>query len=116
MKKLILSVLGALLLVAASPVLSQERGEDAKETSASTALQLTQCAFKVSGMTCGGCAGMVEAGLMEVEGVKKAKVDWKSGDVKVNYDKKKTTPEKIVTSFNKDNSGFRAQLPKPKAK
>lgn len=52
MKKLILSVLGALLLVAASPVLSQERGEDAKETSASTALRLTQCAFKVSGMTC----------------------------------------------------------------
>ncbi len=114
MKKLILSALGALLLVAANPALSQERGEEAKETSASTALQLTQCAFKVSGMTCGGCAGMVEQGLRKVEGVKDAKVDWKSGDVKVKYDEKKTTPKKIVAAFNKENLGFRAELPKPK--
>ena len=116
MKKLILSVLGALLLVAANPALSQEKGEDTKQTSASTALQLTQCAFKVGGMTCGGCAGMVEQGLLKVEGVKEAKVDWKSGDVKVKYDPKKTEPEKIVSAFNKDNPGFRAELPKGKGK
>ena len=66
MKKLILSALGALLLVAANPALSQEKDKAAKETSASTALQLTQCAFKVSGMTCGGCAGMVEQGLRNI--------------------------------------------------
>ncbi len=116
MKKLTLSPLGALLLVAANPALSQEKDEEPKEASASTALQLTQCAFKVSGMTCGGCAGMVEQGLRKVEGVKEAKVDWKSGDVKVKYDEKTTTPEKIVAAFNKKNPGFRAELPKPKDK
>ncbi len=116
MKKLILSALGALLLVAASPALSQEKDKDAKETSASTALQLTQCALKVSGMTCGGCAGMVEQGLRKVRGVQDAKVDWKSGDVKVKYDEKKTTPKKIVAAFNKENPGVRAELPKPKDK
>jgi copper chaperone CopZ len=116
MKKLILSALGALLLVAANPALSQEKDKAAKETTASTALQLTQCAFKVSGMTCGGCAGMVEQGLRKVEGVQDAKVDWKSGDVKVKYDEKTTTPKKIVAAFNKQNPGFRAELPKPKGK
>lgn len=116
MKKLILSALGALLLVAANPALSQEKDKAAKETSASTALQLTQCAFKVSGMTCGGCAGMVEQGLRKVEGVQDAKVDWKSGDVKVKYDEKTTTPKKIVAVFNKQYPGFRAELPKPKDK
>ena len=116
MKKLILSALGALLLVAANPALSQEKDKAAKETSASTALQLTQCAFKVSGMTCGGCAGVVEQGPRKVEGVQDAKVDWKSGDVKVKYDEKTTTPKKIVAAFNKQNPGFRAELPKPKDK
>ncbi len=116
MKKLILSALGALLLVAASPALSQEKDKAAKETLASTALQLTQCAFKVSGMTCGACAGMVEQGLRKVRGVQDAKVDWKSGDVKVKYDEKTTTPKKIVAAFNKQNPGFRAELPKPKDK
>ena len=59
---------------------------------------------------------MVEQGLRKVEGVKEAKVDWKSGDVKVKYDEKTTTPEKIVAAFNKKNPGFRAELPKPKDK
>ena len=116
MKKSILSGLVWLLLVIAIPALSQRKSEEPKKTLASTALQLTQCAFKVSGMTCGGCAGMVEQGLLKVEGVKEAKVDWKSGDVKVKYDPKKATPEKITASFNKKNPGFRAELPEGKDK
>lgn len=115
LQKPVLAMLVVFSLVTTTAALSQSKDKESPESS-TTNLQLTQCALKVSGMTCGGCAGMVEAGLLEVEGVKKAKVDWKSGDVKVKYDKKKTTPEKIVTSFNKDNPGFRAQLPKPKAK
>ena len=32
-------------------------------------LQVTQCALKESGMTCGGCAGMVEKSLLRLDGV-----------------------------------------------
>lgn len=82
----------------------------------STKLQVTQCALKVSGMTCGGCADQVKERLLKLEGVKTATVDYKTGDVQVEYDAKKTTPEKIEAAFNKGSGGFKAQLAKPKAK
>ena len=84
--------------------------------SATASLQVTQCALKVSGMTCGGCAGMVEKGLLKVEGVKTAKVDFKTGEAQVGFDKTKTTPEKIVAAFNQANDGFRVQQAKAVAK
>ncbi|MFQ5696358.1 MAG: heavy-metal-associated domain-containing protein [Terriglobia bacterium] len=115
LRKSVLTILGGLLLVTSATGFAQDRGTKAAEPS-TTSLRLTQCALKVSGMVCGGCAGLVEAGLREVQGVEEAKVDWKSGDVKVKYDKKKTNPEKIVAAFNKKNPGFRAQLPQPKKK
>lgn len=114
-QKSILAILFIFLLLPAVSVLGQEKdGERAGTSTAS--LRLTQCALKVSGMSCGSCAGMVERGLLNVEGVKQAKVDWKQGDVKVKYDKKTTTPEKIISAFNKANPGFRAELPKAKDK
>ncbi len=115
LKKSVSTILGALLLVTGTPALSQEKDKEPSGTS-STSLQLTQCALKVSGMSCGGCAGMVERGLLKLRGVREAKVDWKSGGVKVEYDKRITTPEELVSLFNKNNPGFRAQLPKPKNK
>lgn len=111
LQKSVLAMLVVFLLVTATPAFSQET-----PGTSTTSLRLTQCALKVSGMSCGGCAGMVERGLLKLEGVKEAKVDWKSGDVKVKYDKETTAPEKIVTAFNKENRGFRAELPKPKGK
>ena len=76
-------------------------------------LQVTQCALKVSGMTCGGCAGMVEKSLLKLEGVTTAIVDYKTGEAQVEFDSKKTTPEKIVAAFNQVNSGFRVEQSKP---
>ncbi len=111
MKKLILSALGALLLVAASPALSQERGEDAKETSASTALQLTQCAFKVSGMTCEACAGVVKYTLYETPGVAEAEVNYPSGWATVKYDPTQTEPAKFVEAVNA--TGYTAEISGP---
>ena len=100
----------AVTLMAAAWAVSQQKKQ---VEPAATKLQLTQCALKVSGMTCDGCAGMVKQSLLKVNGVKAAKVDWQSGDVEVQYDSKKTTPEKIVAAFNQNNPGFRGQLPKP---
>jgi Cu+-exporting ATPase len=79
-------------------------------------LQITQCALKVSGMTCGGCAGLVEKGLLKVEGVKTAKVDFKTGEVRLVYDSKKTNPEKVVASFNQANPRFHAEQAKASPK
>lgn len=64
-------------------------------------------------MTCGGCAGIVEKSLLRLDGVSTAKVDYKTGEAQVEFDSKKTTPEKIVGAFNQVNSGFRVEQSKP---
>ena len=88
-----------------------------KEQKPATAnLQVTQCALKVSGMTCGGCAGMVKEALLKLDGVKAATVDYDTGAAKVEYDSKKTSPEKIVAAFNQVGSNFRVEVSKPNAK
>ncbi len=102
-----------LLAISLAPFgFSQEKSKAPKSQTAN--LQMTQCALKVSGMTCSGCAGIVKKGLQKVEGVKTATVDHKTGDVQVEYDSSKTNPDKIVDAFNKANPGFRAEVPKPK--
>ncbi len=101
------TILFCALLAVLAP-LSGFSQEPSKTSQSGTAkLQVTQCALKVSGMTCGGCAGMVEKSLLKVDGVTTAKVDYKTGEAQVEFDSKKTTPEKIVAAFNQAHSGFR---------
>ncbi|MBI3670941.1 MAG: heavy-metal-associated domain-containing protein [Acidobacteria bacterium] len=92
------------------------QGPSKTAQSGTAKLQVTQCALKVSGMTCEGCAGAVKQGLLKQNGVKSARADHKSGAVEIEYDSKKTTAEKIVAAFNQASPGFRAELAKPKAK
>ncbi len=51
----------------------------------------------------GKTVGMVEQGLIRVEGVKIATVDEKNDVVMVAYNPTKTDPEKILAAFKKDN-------------
>jgi copper chaperone CopZ len=51
--------------------------------------------------------------LLKLDGVTTAKVDYKTGEAQVEFDAKKTTPEKIVGAFNQANSGFRVKQSKP---
>lgn len=105
---------GLLAILAPMAVFSQE---PSRTTQSGTAkLQVTQCALKVSGMTCGGCAGMVEKSLLNLDGVTTAKVDYKTGEAQVAFDSKKTAPEKIVAAFNQANSGLRVEQSKPVGK
>ncbi len=113
MKRNFISTFAALLL--ASGLAFAQQGKPA-EAPVTAKVNVTQCALKVSGMTCEGCAGAVKQGLLKQAGVKSARVDHKSGAVEVEYDSKKTTAEKIVAAFNQTGSGFRAELAKPKAK
>ncbi len=105
---------GLLAAMVPSAALSQESSKTA--TPGTAKLRVTQCALKVSGMTCGGCAGMVEKGLLKLEGVKAAKVDFETGEAEVEFDSKKISPEKIVAAFNQAHSGFRAAPSKPERK
>ncbi len=102
---------GLLAILAPLSGFSQEPSRTAQ--SATAKLQVTQCALKVSGMTCGGCAGMVEKSLLKLDGVTTAKVDYKTGEARVEFNSKKTTLEKIVAAFNQVNSGFRVAQSKP---
>jgi P-type Cu2+ transporter len=51
--------------------------------------------FPVKGMSCAGCASSIESMLTSSEGVKKANVNFASGNVLVQYDASVTTPEKM---------------------
>jgi len=101
---------GLLALLMPMAAFGQEPSKTAQSGTAN--LQVTQCALKVSGMTCGGCAGMVEKGLLKLEGVTTAYVDYKTGEAQVQFDSKKTTPDKIVAAFKQANSGFRVEQSK----
>jgi Cu+-exporting ATPase len=104
-------ILFSALLTFLAPLSGFSQDTSKAAQSGTAKLQVTQCALKVSGMTCGGCAAMVEKGLLKLEGVTTAKVDYNTGEAQLQFDAKKTTPEKIVGAFNEANSGFRvAQL------
>lgn len=91
----------------------QVKSEEQKPATAN--FQVTQCALKVSGMTCGGCAGSVKQALLKLDGVKAVTVDYQTGAANVEYDSKKTSPEKIVAAFNQAGSNFRVGVSKPNA-
>jgi len=85
------TILFSALLATLAPLtrLSQEASKTAQSRTAK--LQVTQRALKVSGMSCGGCAGMVEKSLLKLDGVTTAKVDYKTGEAQIEFDSKKTT-------------------------
>ncbi len=111
-----LAIASLSLLVTPIALQSKQTKPASSTAQAKASLQVTQCTLKVSGMTCGGCEAMVKQGLLKLEGVQAATVDYKTGKVEVTYDSKKTSPEKLVTEFNKQSSGFRAGLAKPENK
>ncbi len=110
-----LAIASLSLLLTPSALQSQQASPARSAIQAKTSLQVTQCALKVSGMTCEGCAGVVEKGLQKLDGVKAAKVDFKTGAAEVQYDPKKTTPEKVVAAFNDNKLSFRVELAKAKS-
>lgn len=115
MKRNLILVVTAWMLVAAS-VAGQQKKQTDSDAQAIAKLQVTQCALKVSGMTCGGCAGAVKQALLKLDGVKAVTVDYQTGAANVEYDSKKTSPENIVAAFNQAGSNFRVGVSKPNAK
>lgn len=52
----------------------------------------------VTGMTCAGCAGMVQTALTGVDGVQAAYVDHATGTAQVAFDAKKTSLDALVAA------------------
>jgi hypothetical protein len=98
-KHAILAALVALLFTAAA--FGQAKLETAKQDRANVLLR-----FEKEGTVSSSCSqtlGVITQSMLEVEGVKNAKIDTKGNGVRVSYDPGKTTPQKIVTAFNQEN-------------
>jgi len=94
-----LAALVTLLLTAAA--LGQAKSDGVKPDRGNVLLR-----FEKEGTVSSNCSqtlGVITQSMLEVEGVKNAKIDGKNNGVQVSYDPGKTTPHKIITAFNKEN-------------
>jgi copper chaperone len=80
------------------------------QKSGTARVRIVQCALKVNGMHCEGCAEGVRTALLKLPGVKAAEVDYQKGTARVEFDPARTSPEKIVAAFNNNAMGFRVEL------
>ena len=96
------------LLLAAAPGFGQVKSEAAKQDGANALLR-----FAKDGTVSASCSetlGVITQSMLQVEGVKNVKMDAKNNGVQVSYDPGKTTPQKIVAAFNKENPDMQLQL------
>jgi len=63
--------------------------------------------IKVQGMHCTGCEANINDALVELEGVIKVKADFKKGEVKVNFNEKKVSLDKIKEAI--EEAGYKAE-------
>jgi len=70
--------------------------------------------IKVSGMTCGACAGGLQKTLERQKGVRKAEVSYEKGLATIVYDDAQTDEKQIREAINK--TGFKAEPDKQEKK
>ena len=99
-KQVMLAVLVGVLLTAAS-ALGQAKWESEKQDRATVLLRFAK--DRTVSANCSQTLGMITQSMLQVEGVKNAKIDAKNNGVQVSYDPGKTGPQKIVAEFNRDN-------------
>ncbi len=70
--------------------------------------------IKVSGMSCGACAGGLQKTLERQKGVRKAEVSYEKGLATIVYDDAQTSEKQLRESINK--TGFKAEPEKREKK
>jgi hypothetical protein len=100
MKYAIVAVFIALLTTAGS-AWGQAKSETTKPDRASVLLRFERDA--AISASCSQTVGVITQSLLQVEGVKNAKIDAKNNGFQVSYDAGQTTPRKIIVAFNKEN-------------
>jgi copper ion binding protein len=63
--------------------------------------------LKATGMHCNGCEMNAQEFVSELDGVKKVKANFKNGEVKVEFDEKKTTLDAIKAKIAE--AGYKPQ-------
>lgn len=58
--------------------------------------------LNIEGMHCPSCETLIIDELKELNGVKKAKIDHKSGIADIEFDSSKTTKEQIIETIKKE--------------
>ncbi|MFC1810334.1 heavy metal translocating P-type ATPase [Patescibacteria group bacterium] len=61
--------------------------------------------LKITGMTCGSCAKLSENAILEVQGVKDARVNIANNKAQVEFDEKATSVEEIIKAIEKAGYG-----------
>ena len=69
--------------------------------------------FKVTGLTCAGCASHLYKVLKETKGVIDNSVEYPGDIAVVDYDPKQTQPEKLIAAIE-EKTTYKAELLKPK--
>jgi copper chaperone CopZ len=98
-KQATLVALAALLFTATA--FGQSKSDRAKPDRANVMLR-----FEKEGTVSASCnqtLGLITQSMLQIEGVKNVKTDAKNNGVQVSYDPDRTTPQRIVTAFNKEN-------------
>lgn len=99
-KQAILAALVAGLLTVA-PAFGQSKSEGPKPERGNVLLRFTKDGTRSA--SCSQMIGLITQSMLQIEGVKNAKIDAKENGVHVSFDPGKTSPEKIVLAFNKEN-------------
>ncbi len=101
-KHVTLAALVALLFTAA-PAFGQAKSEAAKQEGANVLLRFAKDGTVSPSSSCSEIIGLITQSMLQLEGVKNVKIDAKNNGFQVSYDPGKTTPQKIVAAFNKEN-------------
>jgi heavy-metal-associated domain-containing protein len=102
------------VLFTAAPTFGQAKPETTKQDRANVSLR-----FAKEGTVSASCSqtlGLITQGMLQLEGVKNVRIDAKNNGVRVSYDPSKTTPEKIVVAFNKENPDTLLEMQDTKGK
>ncbi|MFQ5929185.1 MAG: cation transporter [Acidobacteriota bacterium] len=67
-------------------------------------------AFRVTGMTCGGCEVGVKMAVKKLDGIYNVEASYTQGKATVKYDPSKVKPDEIKTAIEK--IGYKAELEK----
>jgi copper chaperone CopZ len=102
----------AALLFTVAPAFGQAKSETTKHDTANVSLRFAK--DDTVSASCSQTIGLITQSMLQVEGVKNVKIDAKNNGVQVSYDPGKTTPQKIVVAFNKENPDTLLQLSDPK--
>ena len=89
------------ILFTVSPTFGQGKSEGTKPERASVLLRFAKDG--TVGTSCSETIGLITQSMLQVEGVKNAKIDAKNNGIQVSFDPGKTSPQRIVVAFNKEN-------------